>query len=367
MHKFNKYSHFLFSFLLLAGLTNRLAAQPPGAGEGKPLPVVVSPVVRDPAFGDRVEALGTTRANESVEITSIVSDFITALHFDDGDTVSGGDVLVELNREEEEAALASARALLDERQSAFARAEELVKRDALSSATLQERKAMLRQTEGRIQGLEAQLRDRTIRAPFDGVLGLRRVSPGALVSTGEVIATLDDLDRVKVDFDAPSLFLASLKPGLAIEGRVEAYPDRVFSGEIRTVGSRVDPVTRTVSVRAILPNPGRLLRPGLLMSIALTKNPRAALLIPEGAVVRRGDASFVFVVEEGDDEKVAARREIKPGTRIPGEVEVVSGLEEGEHVVVHGLMQVRPGRAVKVLGVQEGDEPLESFLNAGAE
>jgi membrane fusion protein (multidrug efflux system) len=342
-------------------------AQPPGGGSGRVLPVVVSPVVLEPNFGDKVEALGTTRANESVEITSSVSDFITVLHFEDGDEVSKGDPLVELNREEEEADLASAKALMDERKSAFTRAEELVKQDALSTATLQEREALLRQTEGQIKALEAQLRDRIINAPFSGVLGLRRVSPGALVAPGEIITTLDDLSRIKVDFDAPSLFLASLRPGLKIEGRSDAYPGKIFNGEISTIGSRVDPVTRTVSVRAVLPNENQLLRPGLLMSINLTKNPRASLLMPEGAVVQRGEKSFVFVIEEGDDGSVARQREIKLGARIPGKVEVLEGLDEGALVVVHGLMQVRSGQAVKVLGVRKGNEPLSSFYPDGQE
>lgn len=341
--------------------TGQLGAQPPGGAAGKPLPVVVSPVVLEENFGDVVEALGTTRANESVEITSSVSDFISALHFEDGDLVTQGDLLVELNREEEEADLASAKALMDERKSAYNRAEELVKQNALSTATLQEREALLRQTEGQIQGLEAQLRDRMIRAPFSGVLGLRRVSPGALVAPGEVITTLDDLSRIKVDFDAPSLFLAALRPGLKIEGRSDAYPGKVFTGEISTLGSRVDPVTRTVSVRAVLPNENQLLRPGLLISIHLTKNPRASLLIPEGAVVQRGAKSFVFVIAEGSDGSVARQQEITLGSRIPGKVEVTEGLAEGDLVVVHGLMQIRPGQAVKVLGVRKGEEPLSSF------
>lgn len=359
--------HLSFCALMIWAVPGRVRAQPPGGGSGRVLPVVVSPVVLESNFGDRVEALGTTRANESVAIAASVSDFVTVLHFEDGDEVTKGDLLVELNREEKEADLVSARALRDERKSAFTRAEELVKQDALSTATLQEREALLRQTEGQIQGLEAQLRDRMIRAPFSGVLGFRRVSPGALIAPGEEITTLDDLSRVKVDFDAPSLFLASLRPGLKIEGRTDAYPDKVFTGEISTLSSRVDPVTRTVSVRAVLPNENQLLRAGLLMSINLTKNPRESLLIPEGAVVQRGEKSFVFVVEEGKEVSVARQQEVKLGSRIPGRVEVTEGLEEGMLLVVHGLMQVRPGQAVKVLGVREGDEPLSSFYPDGQE
>jgi membrane fusion protein (multidrug efflux system) len=206
-----------------------------------------------------------------------------------------------------------------------------------------------------------------IRAPFDGVLGLRRVSPGALVSAGQLITTLDDLDQIKVDFEAPSIFLAALRPDLPIEGRVEAYPDERFSGEIRTINSRVDPVTRMVGVRALMPNENHLLRPGLLMSIELTKNQRASLLIPEGAVVQRAEKTFVFVVEETEGESRVFEKEVKLGTRIPGQVEVISGLNKDAKVVVHGLMQVRSDQRVRVLGVQEDDEPLASFLKSKSE
>lgn len=361
-------------YVFLLSLTGSLLtdfttwAQPGGrGGPEKPLQVVVAPVVSREGFGETLEALGTTRANESVEITSNITEFVRAIHFEDGDTVEKGDLLVELEKAEEEAAIKSAKAQLEERQAAFTRAQELVRQQALSTATLEEREALLRQIEGRIEGLEAQLRDRVIRAPFDGVLGLREISPGAMVTGGQRITTLDDLSQIKVDFEAPSIFLSALRPGLSIEGRVDAYPDETFTGEIRTLNSRVDPVTRTVGVRALLPNEELRLRPGLLMAIELTKNPRTTLLIPEGAVVQRAEKSFVYVVEEIDGETRAEEREVETGTRIPGKVEVTSGLEEGDRVVVHGLMQIRPGQLVNVLGVQEGNEPLASFIESKGE
>lgn len=356
----------LITFILLVGAT--AFAQPGGrGGPQKPLEVVVAPVVAQEGFGETLEALGSTLANESVEITSNITEFVRAIHFDDGDTVKKGDLLVELDKAEEEAALKSAKAQLAERQAAFTRAQELVQQQALSTATLEEREARLRQIEGQIEALEAQLQDRVIRAPFEGVLGVRMISPGALVTTGQLITTLDDLSQIKVDFDAPSLFLSALRPGLPIEGRVDAYPNETFSGEIRTIHSRVDPVTRTVGVRALLPNEAQLLRPGLLMSIRLTKNQRSSLLIPEGAVVQRAEKSFVYEIVEADGESRAHEREVKLGTRIPGKVEVISGLADGAQVVVHGLMQIRPGQQVRVLGVQKNDEPLASFLDSKGE
>ncbi|HMP75021.1 MAG TPA: efflux RND transporter periplasmic adaptor subunit [Kiritimatiellia bacterium] len=323
--------------------------------------MIVAPVVLESGFGDTIEALGTTRANESVLITANLTEFVREIRFQDGAQVRKGDVLVMLEQDEEKAALKAAKAQYDERKAAFQRAQELVQQQAVSTATLEEREALLRQTEGAIEGIEAQLRDRVIRAPFDGVLGLREISVGALVRPGDIITTLDDISRIKVDFDVPSLSLAALRPGLAIRGTVDAFGAEVFTGEVAVVNSRVDPVTRTIAVRAELPNDDLRLRPGLLMAMEVRKNPRAALLVPEGAIVQRADESFVFVIREQNGKPTAVETPVRTGARVPGRIEIRSGLAEGEQVVVHGLMQIRPGQPVEIRGVMEGDEPLVSF------
>jgi len=340
-----------------------ILAQPPGGGRGsgRPLPVIAAPVIADSQFGDRLEALGTTRANESVTITANVTEFVREIRFEDGDRVSKGDILVMLEQEEERAALKAAKAQLDERLSAFQRAQELVRQQAVSTATMDEREAALRQAEGTVEGIEARLRDRTIQAPFDGILGLREISIGALVRPGDVITTLDDLSRIKVEFDVPSLFLSMLEPGLAIRGRVAAYGEEIFEGQVTAVRTRIDPVTRTVTVRAEIPNDDGRLRPGLLMTIELQKNPRTALLIPEGALIQRGLESSVFAIREREGVAVAVETPVRTGARIPGRIEITSGLAAGDAVVVHGLMHVRSGQPVAVQMAQTGDEPLVSF------
>jgi len=353
------FRNFLVLSILLCG---SLFAQP--GSHSDLLAVVVSEVEKVQEFGERLEALGTTRANESVEITANVTEFVKALHFDDGDVVNQGDLLVELDNQEEVAALNSALALLDERKAAFERAQNLVRDQAISTATLQEREASLRQVEGQIEGLRAQVNQREIRAPFDGQLGIREVSIGALIRSGQLITTLDDLSRIKVDFEVPSLFLSDLRSGLEIEGRVRAFPDKTFKGEIRTLGSRVDPRTRSLSVRALLPNPDGLLRPGLLMTIDLIKNPREALMVPESSIVQTGDEAAVYVIRKEEDADKAHRQTVRLGSREPGRVEVVEGLSEGDKVVVHGLMQIRDGQEVRILGVMKDNEPLEKFLDS---
>src|SRR5690606_19298940 len=136
------------------------------------------------------------------------------------------------------------------------------------------------------------------------------------------ITTIDDLSKIKIDFDVAAVFLSTLKPGLPILGKVDAFGDHEFNGEVQTVNTQVDPVTRTVTVRAVMPNPDHVLKPGLLMTITLLKNQREALLIPEEALVKRGEENFVYVPEEEEGRTVARQRRVTIGGRQPGVIEV---------------------------------------------
>src|SRR5690606_19131515 len=129
--------------------------------------------------------------------------------------------------------------------------------------------------------VRAQLSDRVITAPFDGVLGLRQVSPGSLVTPGTAIATLDDVSIIKLDFSVPETLIAALAPGQAVTALSAAFPGETFEGVLRTIDSRVDPVTRSVMARAELPNPERKLRPGMLLTVDVRRAPRQALALPE--------------------------------------------------------------------------------------
>jgi len=207
------------------------------------------------------------------------------------------------------------------------------------------------------------LRDRLILAPFAGVVGLRNVSVGALIEPGDVITTLDDDSVMKLDFTVPSIFLASLKTGLPIVATSPAFGKLQFEGNVSSIDSRIDPVTRAIVVRAILPNPERLLKPGLLMHVTLLKNPRDALVIPEEALIPSGRVNHVLVVHQSGDSTVVYRRQVTIGNRRPGEVEIVEGLEAGEFVVVDGTLRARPGQPVTITAVDGGGEPLAQLLN----
>ena len=255
-----------------------------------------------------------------------------------------------------------AEAQLSEAQSAYNRAKSLQGNQALSKATLQERLAALKDAQAQLESVQAQIDQRSIKAPFDGILGLRDVSVGSLVQPGDTITTIDDLSQIKVDFDVPSVFLSSLQAGLPIEGRVETFKDRTFEGAVRTVNTQVDPVTRSVRVRAVLPNPDLTLKPGLLMTITVEKDRRQALLIPEEALLKRSDKNFVFVAQEKDGATIASQREITIGSRARGVIEVLSGLEEGEQVVAHGTVKVADNAPIAIKVVEKSDMTLQEMI-----
>ncbi len=209
--------------------------------------------------------------------------------------------------------------------------------------------------------LETRLADRLVKAPFAGVLGLRNISPGALVEPGSLITTLDDDSLMKLDFAVPSVFLPDLKPGLGIAAKARAYGNRRFEGEIGSIDSRVDPVSRCINVRALIPNPDRTLKPGILMQVELLRNPRDTLVVPESALLHQGQNHFVWVVGEGDS---AERRQVQIGARRPGDVEIVGGLAAGDPVITHGNDKVRPGQKIRIQAVDDGTKSLKELLES---
>ena len=191
--------------------------------------------------------------------------------------------------------------------------------------------------------MRADIGDRTIRAPFAGMLGTRQVSPGALVQPGTVVATLDDLSRVYVDFPVPETRLAQLAPGQQLSGSSVAWPGQRFEGVVSSIDTRIDPNTRAISVRGDFPNAERRLRPGMLVQVTLARPQREALVLPEIAVVQVGRETFVWRVRADD---TVERATVEIGERRAGRAEVVAGLEAGDRIVVDGTGKLRPGAAI---------------------
>ena len=296
---------------------------------------------------DSVESIGTALASESVVLTSKVTDTVRKVNFDDGDFVDVGDILVELTNSEETALLAEARATLDEASRQLARVQNLHEQNLAALTQVDEERARKQTAEARLEAIVARLDDRLIRAPFAGVLGYRNVSAGTLLSPNREVTTLDDIATIKLDFTIPETYLAVTEVGQDVIAQSVAWPGREFRGEVSTVNSRVDPVTRAVGVRALIQNDEQLLRPGMLLTVKLTRDVVEALVVPEESVVPVQSKQYVYTITP---EGAAARVEIETGRRRPGVVEVLAGLRAGDEVITQGVIKVRPGGKVRRKG-----------------
>ncbi|TVQ41026.1 MAG: efflux RND transporter periplasmic adaptor subunit [Wenzhouxiangella sp.] len=312
-------------------------------------------------LADPIEALGTLRANESADLTSSITEIISEIRFSDGERVTAGDVLVALTNREQLAELASAEASVEEARRQYQRVQDLAGRGQESRAVLDQRQRELNTALARLQGVEARLSDRLIVAPFDGVLGLRNVSVGSLLTPGTIVTTILDDSVMKLDFSVPERFLALVEPGLDIEARSSAFPDERFTGHVIGLSNQVDPVTRSFRVRAEIPNERLALRPGMLMNVVLKTGSRQGLTIPEEAVLSRGRDHYVFVADVEEDTRVR-RRDVELGARYPGFVEIRSGLSEGESVVIHGGFRLSDGDRVRVRAELERGQSLAAIL-----
>lgn len=337
------------ALLAAAGFGWRYYAQPkplsaakPAAGPARALPVKTAQVRADTVI-EAVTAVGTLLASESVVIRPEIDGRIAAIHFQEGQLVRKGDRLVSLDASEVDAQLASAVAAANLNRSRLARSEELHAKKFISAQALDEARENLNQTDARVAEIKAKLAKSTIRAPFEGVTGLRQVSPGAYVKAGQDVARLEGIGVLKLDFRVPELYLSKIRVGQPLQVTVDAYPGENFSGTIYAIEPAVDEATRTVLLRARLPNPGVRLKPGMFARVNLELEKREnALVVPEQAIVPRGGGRFVFRIVDGK----AVSTKVELGVRRPGEVEIVSGLAAGQSIVADGQLKLQDGTAV---------------------
>lgn len=337
---------YLLLFGLVAVTTTAIATESrPQGGPPPAMPVKAVPV-KAGSVSDEVGAVGSLIANESVTIRPEIAGRITAIHFQEGEAVAAGARLVTLESAELQAQLAASNADNRLNRQRFERTEELYRKGFISSQALDEARGNLDRTGAREREDQAKLAKTEIRAPFAGTMGLRQVSPGAYVQPGAEIARLEDLSAIKLDFRVPEVHLARLRKDQGVSVRVDAWPADNFPGRIYALEPAVDERTRTVVVRARIPNPGAKLRPGMFARVALTLGGRSdALLVPEQALVPKGQENFVFRVVEGK----AKLTKVKTGLRVPGEVEIVEGLGKGDVVVTDGQIKLQDGVPVSVM------------------
>jgi membrane fusion protein (multidrug efflux system) len=318
-----------------------------GKGGGGPPATVTTTVLAPQPWSDSLQALGTAAARESVTITAKVSEKVEKLHFDSGQQVRAGQVLVTLADRAQSAGVGEAAAALRESEKTFERMQTLAAQKLVAANQLDVARAARDAARARLDAQRAAVGDRVIVAPFAGVLGLRQVSEGALVTPGTVVTTLDDVSSLHVDFSVPEQYLAALAVGQAVQGASDAWPGESFDGRISSVGSRVDAGTRALAARAEFANPDGKLRPGMLLQVQVPGPPRQTLQVPELALSQLGQQAFVFrVLPDSTVEQVP----VKIGARRPGWVEILDGVKAGDRIVVEGIVKLKPGAKIADAG-----------------
>lgn len=299
------------------------------------------------ALTDEVAAVGAFRADESVVLTAEIAGRIQSIQFKEGQAVQVGAPLIQINAAEARAVAAQSQAQAELDQLNFARLDKMHARSLISQQQWDEARARSRQAQAAAQRDRVLLDKTVLRAPFSGVLGLRQVSPGDYVSPGQALVNLEALDALKLDFTLPERYAGQVRADLSVQARVDAYPDRVFSGQVLAVDPRLEEQTRSVRVRARFANADHRLKPGMFARLSLALGaPRNALFVPEHALVGQGSRQSVYCVDNG----VAHLIEVHlTGLHREGEAEIDSGLRADCAVVVDGQMKLRDGASVALV------------------
>jgi len=326
----------------------------PGGGRGGRGQEVSQAVIASHPFSDTIRVLGVARGRRSVNITSNSTELITRVLFTDGQRVVAGTPLVQLQAREEDAGIIEARAQVVQAEREYERYRVLAERGVAPRVTAEQAETSLATARASLNAAEARRGDRMIRAPFAGVLGLSTVTAGTLINPGAIIATLDDVDVVRVDFPVPERYLGVLRAGLPLTATADAYGGETFTGRIALIDSRINETTRAVTARAEFPNPGGRIRPGMMMRVAITQGQRQMPAAPEAAVQYEGQGAFVYRIAPGENGTTAQRVEIQTGAVEGGFVEIVSGLSVGDRIVGSGLNRIQPNAPVRVAGAGAG-------------
>lgn len=331
----------MFLFVVYLFLQNQSPEEEQKAANAATL--VSTQIVSNSTLVRQVTSLGTALANESVQIVTNTSDYLTVLHINEGQRIEKGQLIAQLNDVEERARVAELSASLLDQKRQLERVKNLAKTQATAQSLLDEQQTRVNTTQAQLDAVKARLNEMTIRAPFSGVLGLRQVSEGAYLTAGTVLTTLDDLSKIRLEFSVAEYYLAQLKSGMAVNASSVAYPGKLFTGQIKAIDTRLDPVTRSVKVHALVPNDQLELRPGMLLNVSVTLAEVQALQVSEKAIVPLQNKQYVFVVNKDNS---VTQTEVQLGQRLPGLVEIVSGLNPGDQVVIEGTTKIRSGSVV---------------------
>lgn len=319
-----------------------------------PLEAVTTMTVEARSWAETLESVGSLIAVQGVVLRAEAEGNITKINFDSGAVVPAGSVLIEIDSAVEEAQLKAGQAERDKAHRAYSRAKGLVSESAASQATLESTEAAYRSAEAQVASLQAQIAKKRITAPFAGKLGVRRVNLGEFVNMGSEILPLFDLSAMHLDFSVPQRLVAQIKTGLPVNIQVEGLGEQTFQGKITSFDPQVDEHTRSTKVRALVENPGEVLRPGMFVraEVGLSAG-QNAIAIPASSIQYAPYGDTVFVVEQMKDEQGAAytgvrSQTVELGPKRGNQVAVLKGLKSGDTVVTSGTFKLRPGVAISV-------------------
>ena len=326
-----------------------------GPGGGRPAglgqTLVVTAAVGSDDSGSEVRAIGSAAAARSVTVYPQVSGIVTAIEFVPGAAVTQGQVLIRLDADDQQVALDRATIALESVQETLDRAERLERTGNVTASALSDARQAVRQAEIDVRMAELDLARRTIRAPFDGVIGLTDISVGDLVTSQSEIATVADMSSVTVAFDVPERIVRDITLGESVGATAAALPGITFTGRVSAIDNRIDPATRTMRVEATLPNEAAALKPGMAVTTSLAVTGEMRPTVPSMAIQWDRDGSFVWKLD-GD---VVRRVGVQVVSRRSGTVTVAGDVATGDEVVVEGVLRLRDG--MTVVRVAEPGQP----------
>ncbi len=323
-----------------------------------PAAVVATSVLRRDSWQPTLRSVGSIIPTRGVLVPAEVAGVVRHIHFDSGQHVGAGELLIELDADVDIAELAALDAELRLAEITRERIARVVRDNLGSRSDLDEADATLDSARARLAAKEATIRKKSIRTPFAGELGIRRINPGQYLGPGDEIVPLVALDPIFAEYTLPERYVAAISLGQPVEVTVQAYPGRRFLGRIHAISPGIEEATRSVRVRALLDNPERLLRPGMFADVdTLLPQRDDVLTLPERAVTYNPYGDSVFVIEEANGQRTVRLVQIVTGEVRDGRVEVLSGLESGMEVVSDGHNKLRNGQPVTIDNAQNPDQP----------
>lgn len=328
----------------------------------KPPVSVATAVAEERPWQEQLPAVGSLKALQGVELSLEVAGTVKALHFESGQPVKAGQLLLQLDSEEETAALGTAQADLGLAKVDFGRGSQLVGDQAISRGEFDRLRAQYLRHQAVVEQLKASLAKKSIKAPFTGTIGIRQVDVGDYLASGTVIATLQDLSRLYLDFNVPEQALPHLSLGQQVQVRVAAYPSQTFEANLSAINPKVEESTRNVLVRATLGNPDGKLLPGMFANLmVLLPDPQPRVVVPESAITYTLYGNSVYVATPAGDKTgqaaaqageppqlTADRRTVQTGERRDGVVVITQGLKVGDQVVTAGQLKLTQGAAIRI-------------------